>query len=260
MADGPSIWEPPAEARERLSRTRFGEIRHLDTVDSTNRYLLHEADAGAADGLVAFAAEQTAGRGRLDRSWEAPRGSSLLVSALLRNITTEYRPLLVSAAALAGADAVRELTDLDVRLKWPNDLVVADDGRRKVGGLLAETAGDAVVVGFGCNVSTPAFPDHLPDATSLALECSTVPSVEELLVAWLVRFDARLEQLRLDRSGLLHALASHSATIGKRVRVQRVGATDLVGKAVALTEQGHLLVDDGTTTTEIVAADVVHLR
>jgi BirA family biotin operon repressor/biotin-[acetyl-CoA-carboxylase] ligase len=261
MAQGPAIWEPPPGARERIARTRFGEIRRFDTVDSTNRYLVDEARAGAPEGTVAVAGEQTAGRGRLDRSWEAPPGSSLLVSVLLRPaLPADDLPLLVAAAALAGADAVHEVAGLDARLKWPNDLVVGEEGRRKLGGVLAETAGTAVVVGFGCNVSTPSFPDHLPDATSIALESSTVPAVDDLLVAWLVRFDARLEMLRLDRAALVHALASHSATIGKRVRVERAGAPELVGEAVGLSERGHLLVDDGTSTIEVLAGDVVHLR
>src|SRR5690242_18570837 len=112
---------------ERLRGTQFGPVRWFDSLDSTNRYLRDEAAAGAPDGLVAVADVQTAGRGRLGRTWEAPPGASLLVSVLLRPaLALEWWPLVTPAAALAASDALHELAGIDARLKWPNDLVVDD--------------------------------------------------------------------------------------------------------------------------------------
>src|SRR6476469_4959346 len=151
-------------------RTSHGprwHVRHFPEIDSTNRYLLDEARGGAADGLVAVADHQTAGRGRFDRRWEAPPGSSLLVSVLLRptppgdgpgDASADGSHRAVMAVALALAEAVEAVAGVTPGLKWPNDLVVGD---RKLAGLLAEREGDAVVIGAGCNVEWEAFPPEL---------------------------------------------------------------------------------------------------
>ncbi len=128
--------------------------------DSTNRYLLDEARAGAAGGLVVVADHQTAGRGRLGRRWEAPAGANLLVSVLLRpSLPIEELHLCTVAMALATRAACSAVTAGAVVpvLKWPNDVMV---GERKLAGILAETIpGDggsrAVVVGMGLNVAWP---------------------------------------------------------------------------------------------------------
>ena len=115
-------------------------VRHFALIDSTNRYLLDEARAGAESGLVAVADHQTAGRGRFDRRWEAPPGSSLLVSVLLRPVPVDAGHRAMTATALALADAVEAVAGFAPELKWPNDLVVGD---RKLAGLLAESVDDA---------------------------------------------------------------------------------------------------------------------
>lgn len=247
---------------DRLAATRFGEICRFDRIDSTNAYVLGEAAAGAAEGLVVVAAEQTAGRGRLGRTWVAPAGSSLLVSVLLRpRLAAEQRPLLLGAGALAASDAVRALTRVEARVKWPNDVVVGD---RKLAGLLAEAIGDAVVVGFGCNVAWPAFPDDIAEtATSLDREVhgATVPGVDELLVEWLWRYDREIARLeRGDAVGVVADLRARMSTLGRRVRVDVPGES-FDGVAEGLTVDGHLAVRLGDgRVREVAAADVVHLR
>ena len=120
-----------------MSGTRFRDIRCFDSIDSTNRYLLEEARKGAAEGVVAVADHQTAGRGRLGRRWEAPGGSNLLMSVLLRPpLPADQRQLASSVVALAATDAIAAVVGLEVGIKWPNDLL-APDGR-KVAGVLAE--------------------------------------------------------------------------------------------------------------------------
>ena len=116
------------------------QIREFAEIDSTNTYLAQEAQSGAPEGVVARADFQSAGRGRLDRSWEAPRGVSLLASILLRPVVPPEQRFLVSAAvALSARTALTRLCGLQPALKWPNDLVVGD---RKLGGLLGEVVGD----------------------------------------------------------------------------------------------------------------------
>ncbi len=159
-----------------LAGSLFGDVRWVDQTGSTNRDLLEAAREGAAEGVVLVADHQTAGRGRLGRRWEAPPGSSLLVSILTRPAVCLTRVNDVTmAVAVAAAEACREVAGVAPRLKWPNDLVLEVDGAtRKVGGILAESIveGDrleALVVGLGLNVT---WPEDLPDelaaiATSL---------------------------------------------------------------------------------------------
>ena len=243
-----------------LAGTRFGEVRWFSSIDSTNRYLADEAGAGAAPGLVAVADEQTAGRGRRDRTWVAPPGAALLVSVLVDgHAPAEERHLVLVAAALAAIDAVAACCGFRPGLKWPNDLVVGD---RKLAGLLAEaTPGHAIVVGMGLNVDWDSFPPEIEATATACNREGRAVARDELLVAWLRELDRRLGEL--DRTGpasLQLDQTAASATLGRRVRVELEHAP-LVGEAIALTALGHLLVrtDDGAEH-EVSAGDVIHLR
>jgi BirA family transcriptional regulator, biotin operon repressor / biotin---[acetyl-CoA-carboxylase] ligase len=230
-------------------------VRRFAEIDSTNRYLLGEARGGAAEGLVAVADHQTAGRGRFDRRWEAPPGSSLLVSVLLRPAPhRDASHTAVMAVALALAEAVEDVAGVIAELKWPNDLVVGD---RKLAGLLAEREGDALVIGAGCNVEWEAFPPELA-ATSTACNLEAGRSVDRdaLLDLFLARLASALDALEQVPARYRARLA----TLGRRVRVERAHDT-LVGEAVDVTHDGALVVRDDDGTDELVTAgDVVHLR
>ena len=230
-------------------------MQWFTAIDSTNRVLLEAGARGAAEGLVAVADEQTAGRGRLGRSWVAPPGASLLVSVLLRpQVDAERLALVTMAAGLAAVDAVRELAGIEAGLKWPNDVVVAD---RKLAGILAEKVGPVVVVGMGLNVQWESFPVELaPIATACNLCSAATVTREELLVRWLTRLDERLDDLPT----VIGDARVHSATLGRRVRVELPGET-FEADAVALSDLGHLVVRRADGTEQPVsAADVVHLR
>jgi BirA family transcriptional regulator, biotin operon repressor / biotin---[acetyl-CoA-carboxylase] ligase len=111
-------------------------VEHLSEIDSTNRWLVERAKEGADEGLVVYADFQSAGRGRLERPWEAPARSSLLCSILLRpELDVDHLQLVVAAVALAARAALVRLCGLRPDLKWPNDLVV---GPKKLAGLLCE--------------------------------------------------------------------------------------------------------------------------
>jgi BirA family biotin operon repressor/biotin-[acetyl-CoA-carboxylase] ligase len=237
----------------RTSEVGRWRVEHFAELDSTNRYVLAAARAGAADGLVAVADVQTAGRGRLDRTWQAPSGSSLLVSVLVR--TPGDAGPVVMAAAVALAGAVDRVAGVPARLKWPNDLVVGD---RKLAGLLAERDGGALVVGAGCNVNWERFPDDLAgSATSCNLEAGHRVDRDELLVAFLDSFAAILGR----GGGVVDEYRARLATLGRRVRVEPLRGDPLLGTAVNVTDEGALVVCDDTGTDHAVAtADVVHLR
>src|SRR3954454_24942409 len=113
------------DARSQLVGTRFADLRWVDETGSTNRHLLDLAPAGAPDGTVLVADHQTAGRGRLDRTWQAPPGASLLVSVLFRlGLQPTASHLPTTAVGVSAVEACRLIADVDVGLKWPNDLVV----------------------------------------------------------------------------------------------------------------------------------------
>jgi BirA family biotin operon repressor/biotin-[acetyl-CoA-carboxylase] ligase len=253
----------PSSATERLAGTRFAEIRWFTEVDSTNTYLLGQARTGAADGLVAVADAQTAGRGRLGRSWVSPPGGSLLFSVLLRpdRLASGRAHLLTAALALAGAAACSRVAGVKPEVKWPNDLLVGD---RKLAGILAEAdvgpegSLDAVVLGMGLNVAWGAdVPEELA-GMAVALDEVTGRDFDrgELLVETLVALEPRLAALDV----LMAEYRAVCATLGRRVRVVLPSET-WEGTAVDLTAEGHLVVQPEEGPARVLAAaDVVHLR
>ncbi len=253
--------------------TRFTDIRRFATIDSTNRYLLGEARAGTPEGAVAVADYQSAGRGRLGRHWEAPPGTNLLVSVLLRpQVTVADRHLVPTAVALAAVEAIRGFGATGVGIKWPNDLV-APDGR-KLAGVLAESdlgAGSdalaaAVVVGIGINANWPTDADDLPpELTGLAVSLRQLigrpVDLDALLDAFLLALEPRVEDLTTatGRRALVEELTSTCDTLGTRVRVELPDGT-LEGDAVGITPEGHLAVRTPNGDRTVVAGDVIHLR
>lgn len=224
---------------------------------STNADLVALAERGEPAGLVLVAEEQTHGRGRLDRTWTSPPRSGLTFSVLLRPGREPARlgwlPLL---AGLAAAEAVRGPSGLDVRVKWPNDLLVGD---RKMAGLLAERTGDAVVVGIGLNVTMAADERPVPGATSLLLEGSATLDRAELLRAILVRLSQRLTAWD-DPAGdpaLRADYLAACASIGRLVRAEMPGATTVQGRADDVDEHGRLIVSVDGIPVAVAAGDVL---
>ena len=254
---------PDGRGLEAPTGTRFGPVEHVPETGSTNADLAARA-ADAPDGLVRVTDHQTAGRGRLDRRWDAPPGTNLLVSILVRpRWTADRHPLVTTALAVAAVDALVGL-GVDAAVKWPNDVVlVGGPAPGKVAGILAELAAGpppAVVIGLGLNVGWPLPGDGPPGATSLA---ATGTSVDrgDLLSSVLAGFEARLGDLEA-ADGPERLRAAHwdrSATVGSVVRIE---ASDgpLVGTAVGLDLDGSLLVDAGDGPVAVRAGDVVHLR
>ena len=243
-------------------------VRVVAETGSTNSDLVAAAAEGAPAGTVLVAEEQTAGRGRLERTWTAPARSGIFLSMLLRPGVPKERwgwlPLLVGVAA--GSALGRE-AGAEVRLKWPNDLLVTVEGEeRKLGGILAELAGDAVVVGIGLNVSLRAEELPVPAAGSLLLAGAAVTDRETLLRAVLRTFDELYGEWVAgegdpELSGLRAAYEAQCATLGRRVRVELPGDRALSGEAVGVDGDGRLVVrDEEGVSTAVGAGDVVHVR
>jgi BirA family biotin operon repressor/biotin-[acetyl-CoA-carboxylase] ligase len=247
------------------------EIEVVPSTGSTNADLLARALAGEPEGVVLAAEEQTAGRGRMGRTWVSPPRAALMFSMLLRPaVPAARRGWLPLLAGLAVAEAVTAVTRIPATLKWPNDLLA---GEAKLCGILAESAGEAVVVGVGLNVSTepaelpPPRPPALP-ATSLRAAGAPEQALDRghLLAAILAAFQRWYQawqdaQGDPDRSGLRTAYTERSATIGRRVRAELPGAKALSGSAVGVDADGRLLVRVSSGAEVAVAAgDVVHLR
>ena len=242
-----------------MAGRRFGT--NLDVVGetgSTNDDLKRAAGAGAPDGTVLLAEQQTAGRGRLGREWASVPGRSVLMSALLAPGPALAEGQLVPlAAGVAVADAVAD-AGVEARLKWPNDVLTSTG---KLAGILVEgeVAGPGfawVVVGIGLNANHAA--EGLPPgATSLALERGAPQDRGALVVALLHRLEERLEHL--GSGALLDDYRRRCATLGQMVRVERRSGI-LEGTAVDVDDTGALLVDTGAGIERVTQGDVVHLR
>ncbi|MFJ6613211.1 biotin--[acetyl-CoA-carboxylase] ligase [Streptomyces sp. NPDC091289] len=242
----------------------------VESTGSTNTDLAGQARTGAAgEGTVLVAEEQTAGRGRLERTWTAPPRSGLFFSVYLEpgDIPVErwgWVPLLAGVAAATG---LAKSAGVDMSLKWPNDLLVSVEGQeRKTGGILGEFAGDGIVVGLGVNVSLRADELPAPTAGSLTLAGAVSTDRETLLRAvlrsledWYGRWKAAGGDAAA--SGLQAAYAAGCATLDRTVRAELPGGTSLVGEAVAIDGDGRLVLstEDGLQQP-VSAGDIVHLR
>ena len=232
-------------------------VEHLDHVDSTNSWLARRARDGAREGEVVYADFQSAGRGRLDREWVAPVGSSLLCSVLLEPaVMSDQLQLVVVAVALSMAEALERLSGVRPSLKWPNDLMYGD---AKVAGVLAEVVGAQIVVGLGVNLSVvdPTY----ESATTVLAATGVVLSPLDVLDAYLAALSQRRGLLDSPEgcASVRREFIAHLATLGRRVRVELAGGV-LRGRAVDVTETGSLLVETDDQIRVVNAGDVVHLR
>jgi BirA family biotin operon repressor/biotin-[acetyl-CoA-carboxylase] ligase len=247
-----------------LAGSFFSDIRVVDETTSTNAELAESARGGAGEGSVLIAESQTRGRGRLERSWVSPPRAGLTFSVLFRPQFPASRwswlPLLASVAV---AQPLARLSGLDVRVKWPNDVLV---GEHKVAGILAERVEDAVVVGIGLNVMQRR--DELPgdSATSLVLAGSEILDRDPLLRSMLRSLARSYGDFHRaagdpEEAGLRPAYAELCATVGCDVQVQLPGGRILEGRAVDVDVDGSLVIRPATGDLEYVAAgDVVHVR
>ena len=232
-------------------------------IDSTNLWIKRLAKEGAPEGTLALAEFQSAGRGRLGRSWEVPEGTSVMMSILLRpKFEPQYAPMLTLVMGMAVAKAVKKL-GFDVSIKWPNDVVVS---HKKICGILTEMGVrdgkiDYAVIGVGINVNIREFPEEMADkATSLYLESgrefdrSQIPGlVMEAFEEYYEKFAATC-----DLSGLKEEYESILANYNQPVRV--LAKEPYEGVARGITDGGELLVEKTDGTIVAVSAGEVSVR
>jgi len=232
-------------------------------IDSTNLWIKRLAKEGAPEGTLALAEFQSAGRGRLGRSWEVPEGTSVMMSILLRpKFEPQYAPTLTLVMGMAVAKAVKNL-GFDVSIKWPNDVVVS---HKKICGILTEMGVrdgkiDYAVIGVGINVNIKEFPEEMADkATSLYLESgkefdrSQIPGlVMEAFEKYYEKFAATC-----DLSGLKEEYESILANYNQPVRV--LAKEPYEGVARGITDGGELLVEKTDGTIVAVSAGEVSVR
>ncbi|MDN4162315.1 biotin--[acetyl-CoA-carboxylase] ligase [Nocardioides abyssi] len=234
---------------------------------STNALVVERARAGAPEGLVVVTEHQTAGRGRLDRTWETPPRSALTFSVLLRpTAPTRSWPWLPLLAGYA-VDKALKAAGFRAGVKWPNDVLIGD---RKVAGILVERIetdqGPCAVVGIGINVGLGADELPVPTATSLAIEADggAVPDRTALLVDVLASlresYDAWQAGGDLAGMRLAESYADACVTVGREVRVDLPDGSVLTGMATAIDPSGHLVVAGPERQVAVGAGDVVHVR
>lgn len=241
----------------------WSQLTVVDRTGSTNADLAQAARDGAREGAVLIAELQLEGRGRLGRVWTAPARSGLTFSVLLRpDVPARRQGWVTLLVALAAASAVRRVTGVDIRLKWPNDLLA---GERKIAGVLAERVEGAVVVGMGLNVSVRAEELPVVTATSLVLEDAESFDRDPLIRAILREIESHYRDWvaargDADACGLRAAYLAMSATIGQEVRVELPGERLLEGLATGVDPSGHLIVGVDGVEQALSVGDVVHVR
>ncbi|MBB5788333.1 biotin--[acetyl-CoA-carboxylase] ligase [Jiangella mangrovi] len=243
-------------------------VHRVATTGSTNADVAAAARSGAAEGYVVVADHQSAGRGRLDRRWEAPPGTALAMSFLLRpdGVPVARWPWLPLLAGVAVVEAVAAAAGASAVLKWPND-VLLDGG--KLAGILTERvdtpSGPAAVVGIGLNVLQTA--DQLPPggvslasagagAAPDAVLDAVAPALGERYAGWRAAGGDPLA------SGLAADYASRCDTVGRDVRAELPGGDAVEGRATGVDGSGRLLIATpaGGDPVAVGAGDVVHLR
>lgn len=225
---------------------------------STNADLAERARQGAPEGLVIATEHQTAGRGRLDRSWEAPPGSALTFSVLLRpDWPADRWPWLPLLTGIAVRNALQEY--VAAGLKWPNDVLVGD---KKICGILLERVdtpdGPAAIVGIGLNTGMTAEELPVDTATSLLLETGEQPDRTGVLIDVLRALFGLYRDA--DPAALHEDYTNASVTLGRQVHVELPGGEVIEGRAESIDEHGRLLVAHAGGTTVVGAGDVVHAR
>jgi BirA family biotin operon repressor/biotin-[acetyl-CoA-carboxylase] ligase len=263
-----------------LSTTWLGRrIELFDCLPSTNREAVQLAQAEVEHGTVVAADSQTAGRGRLSRTWFSPPGANLYCSIILRMMRppdrlTEWLSWLPLISALAAAEAIEQVSSTNVSVKWPNDLLISE---RKVGGILCESgtgmrSGPFQIIGIGINVNVDHadWPADLCDsATSIWQERRIVVDRNRLLAQLLLELEQCLDELAAhgtDRIAL--AYSQRCSTIGHTVQATLANGDVVVGLAEGIGQDGSLRVrpqagQPGSGTPEVVhlrVADIIHVR
>ncbi|MFT7538155.1 MAG: BirA family biotin operon repressor/biotin-[acetyl-CoA-carboxylase] ligase [Lysobacterales bacterium] len=249
----------PQEIKTGLNTKILGkEVVYYESVDSTMKAAFKYGLDGCAEGLVVCAEEQTAGKGRLGRKWQSPKSKGIYMSLVLRPqlVATDVAKLTL-LTGVAVYEAIKKVADIDIKIKWPNDLLV---GKHKVCGILTELHAEMervkfVVIGIGINVNND-IEELLPEATSIKQESkntvSRIKIVQEILRSMELWYGVVQDQ---GFAPVLQKWNEYASTINKRIQIQ-----DVEGEAIGLDEYGGLMIrtDEGIVVRRM-SGDVMEL-
>lgn len=235
--------------------SHYWRVSVLDLTTSTQSELAEMVRENSAKSGDVLAAEfQTAGRGRMDRTFEAPRGSALLFSLYLEPKRDRADWGFIShLAALSMQQVISKDLPAQVLLKWPNDILIKE---KKVAGLLAQTTSGGIILGIGINVAMAQEELPVEGATSLAIAGSNNLNRNLILSNFLSRFERDFKMWD-EGENFIESYSKSCSTLGQNVRVEVVGRENRTGSAVAINQSGALILEDGF---EVNVGDVIHLR
>lgn len=256
-------------ASEILSRNQASwvgkSIEYFEVTDSTNQRIYDFAEKGREEGLLAVAEEQTGGKGRRGRSWVSPPGTGIWMSLLLRpKVEPQKASMVTIVAALAMTKAMEKITGMEIRIKWPNDVVL---NGKKVCGILTEMSAELeeihyIIVGIGINANTESFPEDIQDrATSIYLESGKKVERAAFIAEFCVQFEQYYERfLEMGNLAFLkEEYESYLINIGREVKIIKK-KEERVRKALGINELGELIVAKSDGTTEIIFSGEVSVR
>ena len=251
----------------RLLNTSFAgqNIICLDEVDSTNTYLGNLACKGAPTGTLVTAEYQSQGKGRRGRTWVSPKGSNIYMSLLIKpDFPAEKSRMLTLIMALATADGIKKVTNLEAKIKWPNDIVI---NSKKVTGILTEMIlndndGPYVIIGTGINVNIEEFPDEIKDmASSLKIELGKEVIRGELIANIMNSFEVFYKSFLKTEDLSLLKCEYESLLVNKDKEVRVLGEKEPYnGTAVGIDKDGELLVRKEDGIIEKIYAGEVTVR
>ena len=233
--------------------SKYWRVIVVEHTGSTQSDLISLARAGSANaGDVIVAEYQSAGRGRLMRSFDAPQGTALLFSLYIqpKRMLDDwgYIPLIV------GTSLAQVLSDFGAKLKWPNDVLINE---KKVAGIIAEATEVGVVIGVGVNVGMQAHQLPVPTATSLLIEGERNLTRNQLLIEFLSNFEEKFIAWDAGSDDIHAHYLKLSATIGREVRAEYPHGVSENGLAVSISRKGELVLASGQ---HVQAGDIIHLR
>ena len=240
------------------------KIIYLPVTDSTNTQAKKMGEEGAEHGTLVVTQCQTAGRGRRGRSWESPEGNVYFTFLLRPEVEISRASMITLVAALAVAKAVDDVTGLDSKIKWPNDVVA---NGKKLCGILTESSSDLeyinyAVVGIGINVNQTAFPEKIAEtASSLLLETGHTVDRGQLLGVFLNRFEQYYETFiqTEDMSGLRDVYNEKLVNCGREVKIIEKDR-ERVLKALGIDNDGGLVVENSEGERESIISGEVSVR
>ena len=240
-------------------------VVYYDEIDSTNNRAKEAGDNGAAHGTLFVADMQVAGKGRRGRVWKSPSGSSIYMTILLYpEISPLKAPQLTLVMAIAVAEGIKEVTGLDTKIKWPNDIVV---NGRKICGILTEMSTEIdyinhVVIGAGINVNQDDFPEDIrKTASSLKMELGKQVKRSELIAAIMKSFEKDYEIFvkTEDLSGLQELYNSMLVNLDRDVKVLEPG-NEYEAHALGINKTGELIVRTAEGEEKEIYAGEVSVR